>query len=129
MNKFAVEFLELGTDSVLSFKMKDFEALQGALGEGYFRDAVQHMDALDLKWIEAFLRHGGKTAAGVPKPIKLEEVDEIPLSEIATRCLDALYLKTTGRKYKDHVLWRLQENGELETLVKRLVTAKPEVVE
>lgn len=121
--KYSVEFPELGTDSVLSFKMQDFIAIQGALGDGYFRDAVEHMDALDLKWIEAFLRHGGKTFAGASKPITLEQTDEIPLSEVASRCLDALYLKTTGRRYKDHVLWRLQENGEVETLLKRFAAA------
>lgn len=96
-----VPFEEAGEGVTLLFNFKDCKTLQNHLGDGWFNGAPERIDRYDTEWIERYLLVGGKKD-GKAHPIKLEELENVTMAEIATKILDALFLSVHGLGFADY---------------------------
>lgn len=107
-----VAFPEVGEGVILLFRRKDCLTLRQRpdLGRGWFNDAADRMNEYDMEAMEIYLQVGGKIGTK-PRPISLDELENVTIRDIALRILDALYLSVYGKTFIDYSAWVL---GEME---------------
>jgi HK97 family phage major capsid protein len=103
----AVDVPEAGDGFTLEFSFADCGKLQEKFGERWFADVLERVDRQDVVFLEAAAAIGGRKF-GQRQPLP---PDVLPLAELGRRVIDALWLVTHGKRFRE---WLAERRAEIE---------------
>lgn len=95
-------FEEAGEGVVLSFSNADLKKLQAECGKKVCVEAQERLNDHDMDLLDAMLKHGAKKD-GKPFKVTVSDLDNVPVSEVSIKVLDALYVSLHGETFQAHI--------------------------